>query len=226
MAQTIKLQSKIDGFEFAALHADAQGRRKGGIAIVQEIFGIDRYVQDDVARWAGMGFEAIAPSMFDRQKPGFLAAHDAEGLQAGREYAAANDRDHPISDVAACVDFLSVRGPVFVVGYCYGGSVAWLAASKVPGLAAASSYYGGWIKDLADLKLNCPVICHFGRKDGHISADVVKAAVEKAQPQVPVYVYENSGHGFNNAGREDADPADAELARKRTLELFEANGAR
>ncbi len=226
MAQTIKLRSKIDGFEFSALHADAQGRRKGGIVIIQEIFGIDRYVQDDVARWAGAGFEAIAPSMFDRQKPGFVVAHDAEGRQAGREYSAANGRENPVSDVQACVDYLKNRGPVFIVGYCYGGSVAWLAASKVSGLAAASCYYGGWIKDLVDLKLNCPAICHFGRNDDYIPADEIKAAIEKAQPQVPVYIYENSGHGFNNAGREDADPADAELARKRTRELFEANGAK
>jgi carboxymethylenebutenolidase len=224
MAGTIKLKSKIDGFDFNALHASAPGRKRGGIVIIQEIFGLDKYVQDDVARWTAKGFEVIAPSMFDRQKPGFVTGHDPDGRQEGLKYAAANGRDNPVSDVQACVDYLKEKGPVFVVGYCYGGSVAWLSAGKVPGLAAASCYYGGWIKDLADLKLNCPVICHFGRKDAHIPADAVKAAIEKAHPEVPVYIYENAGHGFNNAGRADADPAGAELARKRTLELFEANG--
>jgi carboxymethylenebutenolidase len=225
MAGTITLKSKIDGFEFKAMHAGAEGRRRGGVVVIQEIFGLDKYVQDDVARWAAKGFEVLAPSMFDRQKPGYLAAHDAQGLEQGRAYAMANGRENPISDVQACADYLKSRGPVFATGYCYGGSVAWLAAGKVQGLAAASCYYGGWIKDTADLKLNCPVICHFGRKDGHIPADAFKAAIEKDHPEVPVYIYENSGHGFNNAGRQDADPADAELARKRTLELFEANGA-
>ena len=112
------------------------------------------------------------------------------------------------------------------MGYCYGGSVAWRAAAMVSGLAAASSYYGSRVKDMADLKLQCPVICHFGRKDTHIPADEFKAAIAKAHPDAPVYIYENSGHAFNNAGRADADPADAELARERTLELFEANGAK
>jgi len=226
VAETIKLKSAIDGFEFSALHAEAQGRRKGGIVIIQEIFGIDQYVQDDVTRWAAMGFEAIAPSMFDRQKPGFVADHDAAGMEEGRNYATANGAENPVSDVQACVDYLKVKGPVFIVGYCYGGSVAWRAAAQVSGFAAASSYYGGRIKDMVDLELKCPVICHFGRKDGHIPADAFKAAIENTHPDVPVYVYENSGHGFNNAGRPDSDAADAELARLRTLALFEANGAK
>jgi carboxymethylenebutenolidase len=226
MAETIKLKSAVDGFEFSALHAEAQGTRRGGLIIIQEIFGLDRYVQDDVARWPAMGFEVLAPSMFDRQKPGFVADHDEAGFATGREYATANGAANPVSDVQACVDYLKARGPVFIVGYCYGGSVAWRAASEVAGLAAASSYYGGRIMDIVDLELKCPVICHFGRKDAHIPADAFKAAIEKAHPDVPAYIYENSGHGFNNAGRPDADPADALLARQRTLALFEANGAR
>jgi carboxymethylenebutenolidase len=225
MADKIKLKSKIDNFEFTALHAPAQGHRRGGVIVIQEIFGLDQYVHDDVARWAAKGFEVLAPSMFDRQKPGFVAAHDPAGIEEGRGYAMSNGMENPVSDVQACVDLLSGSGPVFITGYCYGGAVAWQAAAKVRGLAAASSYYGGWIKDLLDVKLNCPVICHFGRRDANIPADAMKEAIAKAHPGVPVYIYENSGHGFNNAGRPDADPADAELARQRTLALFEANGA-
>ncbi len=225
MAQTIKVKSPLDGFEFDALQANAEGRRRGGVVVIQEIFGLDKYVRDDVGRWAAMGFEAVAPSMFDRQKPGFVADHDPAGIEEGRRLAAANGMENPASDVQACVDYLKAKGPVFIVGYCYGGSIAWLAAAEVAGLAAASCYYGGRIQDMIDLKLKCPVICHFGRRDSHIPADAIKAAIEKAHPEVPVFIYENSGHGFNNAGREDADPADAELARRRTLELFEANGA-
>jgi carboxymethylenebutenolidase len=225
MAETIKLTSKIDGFQFDALHAEAEGHRKGGIVIIQEIFGLDKYVQEDVARWAAKGFEAVAPSMYDRQKPGFTAAHDEAGMQEGFKYAMANGVDNAVSDVQASVDFLKAKGPVFIVGYCYGGWIVWEAAGKVSGLSAASSYYGGRIKDVVDQPINIPTICHFGRKDGHIPADEVKAAIEKAHPDVPVYIYENSGHGFNNDGRPDSDLADAELARKRSLELFEANGA-
>ena len=225
MAETIKLASKIDGFEFAALHAEAEGHRKGGIVIIQEIFGVDKYVQEDVARWASKGFEALAPSMFDRQKPGFTAEHSPEGMQEGFGYVVANGVDNAISDVQACVDSLKARGPVFIVGYCYGGWIVWEAAGKVSGLAAASSYYGGRIKDVVDQPIKVPTICHFGRKDGHIPADEIEAAIAKAHPEIPIYIYENSGHGFNNDGRPDSDLADAELARQRSIDFFAAHGA-
>jgi carboxymethylenebutenolidase len=112
-----------------------------------------------------------------------------------------------------------------MVGYCYGGAMTWQAAGRLEGLAAASSYYGGRVAESAALTPKCPIICHFGRKDAHIPADDVKAALAAAQPDVPVYIYENSGHGFNNDGRPDSDLADATLARERTLALFRANGA-
>lgn len=225
MAETIKLTSKIDGFAFDALHADAEGHRKGGIVIIQEIFGLDKYVQEDVARWAAKGFEAVAPSMFDRLKPGFTAEHGPEGLQEGVKYAMANGFDNPMSDIQACVDSLKDKGPVFIVGYCYGGSMVWMASGKVSGLAAGSSYYGGFIKDHLDQPLNVPIICNFGRKDAHIPADDIKTAIEKSHPDVPVYIYDGSGHGFNNDGVEAQDPADAELARERSVAFFEAHGA-
>jgi carboxymethylenebutenolidase len=226
MAQTITLKSPIDGFNFTALHAAATGRRKGGIVIIQEIFGLDRYMAEDLARWAAKGFEALAPSMYDRQKPGFVADHDPAGAQEGVKYAQANGVANAVSDVQACVDSLKAKGPVFIVGYCYGGWIVWEAASKVSGLAAASSYYGGRIKDAVRQSVAVPTICHFGRKDGHIPAEEIKAAIRNAHPEIPVYIYENSGHGFNNDGRPDSDLADAELARTRTLEFFEAHGAK
>ena len=164
--------------------------------------------------------------MYDRQKPGFVAEHSPEGLQEGVKYVMANGVDNAMSDIQACVDYLAGKGPVFIVGYCYGGSMVWQAANKVTGLAAASSYYGGFIKDSLDLELKVPTICHFGRKDAHIPADEIKAGIEKGHPDTPVYIYENSGHGFNNDGMEAQDPADAELARKRSIELFEAHGAK
>ncbi len=225
MASTITLKSAHDGFEFTALQADAEGTRKGGIVIIQEIFGIDKYVREDVARWSKLGFDTIAPSMFDRQEKGFTAGHDPEGMQAGVKYAMANGPDNAMSDVQACIDALKAKGPVFMVGYCYGGTMTWLAASRCTELAAGAAYYGGQIGGIAQLPLKAPVICHFGRKDGHIPADETKAKIEAAHPDLPVYIYEGSGHGFNNDGVEAQDPADAKLARERTLALFVANGA-
>jgi carboxymethylenebutenolidase len=225
MAETITLTAAHDGFEFTALHAQPEGERKGGVIVIQEIFGLDKYVQEDVARWAAKGFEVVAPSMFDRGEKGFTALHDEAGFARGRELALANGLDNAVGDIQACIDFLKARGPVFIVGYCYGGTMAWLAASRCESLAAASSYYGGQVAGMAKFTLDCPVIVHLGARDPHIPADAVKAAIEAAHPEVPVHIYEASGHGFNNDGRPDSDLADAELARERTVALFEANAA-
>jgi carboxymethylenebutenolidase len=225
MGEMIRIGSKAaDGFEFGALHAEPQGRRRGGVIVIQEAFGIDQYVRADVERWAKLGFEALAPSMYDRTNPGFEVDHDEAGLAQAITAMRAARLEDALGDLAACIAFLKPRGPVFTVGYCYGGLMVWQAAGKLDGLSAGSSYYGN-LASAPDLAPKCPVICHFGRKDAHIIADEVKAALNKAQPDVPVYIYENSGHGFNNDGRPDADLADARLARERTLALFEANGA-
>ena len=219
MGEMIKVTGS-DGFAFGAYHATPTGTRHGGVIVLQEIFGIDEHVRRDVERWADLGFEAIAPSLFDRREPGFSAGHDAEGMTAGVGHARATPLDQAMGDIAACRDALTSAGKVFVVGYCYGGSLAWLAAAKVPGLSGASSYYGSLVKDNAALKPMCPVIVHLGRKDAMIPADEVKAAVKAANPDVPVYIYDDAGHGFNNEDPERHALGAAELARERTLTLF------
>lgn len=226
MAEMIKIKSTADdGFEFGALHANAEGRRRGGVIVIQEIFGIDKYVTADVERWSKLGFEALAPSMYDRVEPGFVSGHDDAGMQAAIATVQKAKPEHALADIAACIAYLKPRGPVFIVGYCYGGTMVWQAAGRLEGLAAGSSYYGGGVPAAADLTPKCPVICHFGRKDGFIPADEAAAKIKAAQPGVPVYIYEKSGHGFNNDGRPDSDPDDAALARERTIALFEQNGA-
>jgi carboxymethylenebutenolidase len=226
MGDYIKIKSTADdGFEFAAYHASPEGPARGGVIVIQEIFGLDQYVRADVERWAAIGFETIAPSMYDRVKPGLDVGHDDAGMAQAFAAVRQAKPEHALADIAACIARLKPKGPVFIVGYCYGGAMVWQAVGRLDGLAAGSSYYGGGVAAAADLTPKCPVICHFGRKDGHIPADEVKAKLAAAQPGVAVYVYENSGHGFNNDGRPDSDLDDAKLARKRTLELFEANGA-
>lgn len=225
MIKPTTLKSQTDGFEFTALHASPEGARKGGVIVLQEVFGLDKAVRQDVARWAGLGFEVIAPSLFDRQQRGFVADHNAEGLEIGLRYMAANGDDNPISDVQACIDALKDKGPVFLVGYCYGGTVTWRAAARTKGLAAASSYYGAGVAASAKMTLACPIICHFGAKDPYIAVAASVQAIAAAHPEVPVYVYANSGHGFNNEGP-DADPDDVRLARERTLKFFEDNASR
>ena len=226
MGEMIKIKSTAeDGFTFSALHADPAGKRRGGVIVIQEIFGIDQYVRADVERWAALGFEALAPAMYDRTNPGLDVGHDDAGMAAAFAAVRQAKPADALADIAACIAYLAPRGPVFIVGYCYGGAMVWQAAGRLEGLAAGSSYYGGGVAGAADLTPKCPVICHFGRKDGHIPADEVKAKLAAEQPGVPVYIYEASGHGFNNDGRPDSDLGDAKLARERTLALFEANGA-
>jgi carboxymethylenebutenolidase len=221
MAETIKLAG-ADGFEFAAYHEPAFTPRKGGVIVIQEIFGIDEYVRADVERWAKMGYEAIAPSLYDRREPGFLAHHDPEGVKAGVAHAMGTPLDQAMGDIAACRDFLKRHGEkVCVVGYCYGGSLAWLAAGKVEGLSAASSYYGSLVQANAALPRLCPTIVHLGRTDHGIPADEVAAAVAQHHPDTPVYIYEGAGHGFNNESPERYNAEAADLARHRTLELFD-----
>ena len=225
MTDTSTLTSAIDGFAFTAAHALPQGERKGGIVVVQEIFGLDQYVMADVARWSALGFEVLAPSIFDRAEPGFLAEHDPQGFQTGVSYVQKVGIDAMLSDIQACIDELAPRGPVFAVGYCLGGSLVWLAAGKLKGLAAGAAYYGSMIAANAELPLNAPVVVHLGRKDGHIPANEVKAKVLAAHPETTVHIYENSGHGFNNDGRPDSDLDDAKLARQRSLAFFQTHGA-
>ncbi|MEO8114485.1 MAG: dienelactone hydrolase family protein [Phenylobacterium sp.] len=222
MGETIQLAG-ADGFEFAAYHELAFTPRKGGVIVIQEIFGIDRHVRADVERWAKAGYEAIAPSLYDRREPGFTAGHDPEGLKAGIAHAMGTPLDQALSDIAAARDFLKTRGEkVCVVGYCYGGSLAWLAAGKLDGIAAASSYYGSLVKANAGLTPHCPTIIHLGRADHGIPADEVEAAVHAHNPDVPVYIYEAAGHGFNNDSPERYNAEAADLPRERTRELFDA----
>jgi carboxymethylenebutenolidase len=223
MGEMISIKSTAeDGFAFDAYHASPAGECKGGVIVVQEIFGIDKHIRRDVDRWASLGFEAVAPSLYDRREPGFLAGHDQAGMVAGITHARATPLDQALADIAACRDYLAPRGKVFIVGYCYGGSLAWLAAGKVEGLSGASSYYGSLVQANAELAPMCPVILHLGRLDAGIPADEVKAAVQGAHPHVPVHIYEDAGHGFNNEDPARHDTESADLARERTLELFGA----
>ncbi|MES2895320.1 MAG: dienelactone hydrolase family protein [Pseudomonadota bacterium] len=221
MGETITLKG-ADGFEFSAYHEQPFTPRKGGVIVIQEIFGIDRHVRADVERWAKAGYEAIAPALYDRRERDFVSAHDPDGIAAGVGHARATPLDQALGDIAACRDFLSTRGKVCVVGYCYGGSLTWLAAGKVEGLAAASSYYGSLVAANAALKPLCPTIIHLGHTDPGIKADEVEKAVHEHHPEVPVYIYEGAGHGFNNESPERYAEEAADLARARTRELFES----
>ena len=221
MGEMISLKSKSDGFEFGAYHVEPGDARRGGLIVVQEIFGVTPGVKQIADGFAEDGYEVIAPSMFDRSEPGLQEAVAGADFPKLIGYAGASF-PHVAGDIQACIDAL--QPPVFITGFCYGGSVAWLASSRCAGLAAASGFYGGNIAtQMLDEQPKCPVILHFGKKDQHIPPDHW-AKIEAAHPDVPVYLYD-ADHGFFSPDRPPTihDPDSARLARLRTLQLFHQN---
>ena len=213
-----------DGAAIAVYHAQPAGARRGGLVLVQEIFGVTDHIRDLAEEYAADGYEVLAPALFDREHPGFEAGYDADGLARGVELARqVHPFDLSLADVQTCVDALKDEGPVFVVGYCYGGSVAWFAATRMTGVAAASGYYGSMVPAAADEVPKVPVILHFGRHDHGIPMEGVEKVIAADHSLATVYVYE-AGHGFNSDRRKDYHEASADMAKERTLELFRAHG--
>ncbi len=211
-----------DGAEIDVYRATPAGPRKAGLVLVQEIFGVTEHIRDLCDGYAADGYEVLAPALYDREHPGFQAGYNDEQYARAIELARVlHPIDLSVADIQICVDALVDRGPVFITGFCYGGTMAFLAACRVKGLAAASGYYGGHIMPFIEETPKCLTILHFGRFDASIPiADV--EAIAAAHPDVTVHVYE-AGHGFNSDRRKDYHEASADLARERTLELFEAN---
>jgi carboxymethylenebutenolidase len=217
MSGTVIELTSGDGFRFNALHVPARGARKGGLVLVQEIFGVNSYMIEACERFAAEGYEVLAPSMFDRQKKGFATeSHSAEAIAEGGGYARANGLDNAMADIAACI--AELEAPVFITGFCYGGSMAYLAACQLDGLSAASGYYGSLVPGAKDQAPRCPTIVHFGQHDAHIPMEGVRA-FEQARRDVPVYVYD-AGHGFARRRSDDYDAHADDLAFRRTLDLF------
>ena len=216
------LKSPLDGFEFAAWRQAPPDARRGGLIVIQEIFGVTDHIRETAASYAEEGYEVIAPSLYDRRAPGFEAAYTSEDVGRARELSEATPWDEAAADLAACVAALDP--PVFAVGYCWGGAAAWMAACRVEGIAAASCYYGRRIPEFAGETPKCPVIAHFGRRDASIPEAVVTAIAE-AHTDIPVFIYD-AGHGFNSDRRADYDPDCARLAKLRTLQLFARAGGR
>jgi carboxymethylenebutenolidase len=216
----MQLVSPKDKFTLDAYHAPAKGTRIGGVVVVQEIFGVTDHIRQMSDRFAEAGFEAIAPSMYDRMERGFeiKGAPDQAALQKGFAGVRASPWDQVAADVQAAVDKLKPNGPVFVTGFCWGGTTAWLAAARCTGLSAASGFYGGMIAQLLEDKPKIPIILHFGEKDASIGKDV-RDKIQAAAPDVPFYTYD-AGHGFCRAGSADFNQSACDLAFKRTVDFF------
>ncbi|MBV8684823.1 MAG: dienelactone hydrolase family protein [Caulobacteraceae bacterium] len=216
----MRLTSGADGFAFDAYRAPATDARRGGLVVIQEIFGVTDHIREVADSFASDGYEALAPALFDRRARGFEGGYDPEGVAKGREVSEATPWDEVAADLQACIAALAP--PVFAVGYCWGGSAAWLAACRCDGLSAVSAYYGRRIPELLRETPRCPIILHFGRDDASIPPATVQAVAD-VYPDIPIHLYD-AGHGFASDRRADYRPDAARLARLRTLQLFALNG--
>ena len=201
------------------LRAWRTGEGAPGLVVIQEIFGLNHHIRITADRFAAEGFSVIAPALFDRVEPRIELGYGSEDVARGRAIRAKLSLDGALADIAAAVSELRKEGlRVGVVGYCWGGSLAWLAATRIPGLSASVCYYGGQIAQFRDETPRCPVMMHFGETDKSIPMSDVEA-IRAAQPDVTVYTYA-AGHGFNCDQRADFSPESANLARERTLRFF------
>lgn len=212
--ETVTLTA-VDGHTLSAYKVAPSGAPRGGLVIVQEIFGVTDHIRDVCDRYAAEGYLAIAPAMFDRVQRGVELGYSeetvAEALAIRRQIT---DWNLPLMDVEAARAAIADAGKVACVGYCFGGDTAWVGVTRGR-FDAAVAYYGGHIYTLIDETPKAPIILHYGTEDHVASADKI-ALIRERYPDVPVYVYEGAGHGFNCDARADYDEAAADLALERT----------
>ena len=215
MGKTIELHT-TDGQRLSAYLAEPAGKPKGGIVVMQEIFGVNAHIRSVADRYAQAGYTAIAPAVFDPIEKGVELGYDQAGMQKGVELVSALGFDRAVASVDAAAKAIARAGKVGVVGYCWGGSVAYLSATRL-GLPAVS-YYGGRNAQLIGEKAGAPLLFHYGLKDAHIS-EADREAVRRANPEAEFYVYD-ADHGFNCDARASYDAPSAKLALERSLAFF------
>jgi len=206
-----------DGFSLSAYTAGSADA-KAGLVVVQEIFGVNHHMRDMTDRLAAAGYYAISPAIFDRAERGVELGYTPDDIAKGRDYRMKLTDAQVMEDIEAAAAFLGAR-KLGIVGYCFGGTVAWWGATRTTKFAASCCWYGGGIAGTKDERPHCPVQMHFGEKDASIPMSDVEA-VRMAQPKAESYVYMGAGHGFGCDERGSFDKAAYELAQQRTLEFF------
>lgn len=221
MTHIVKISAE-DGHSFDAAVAGDPASARGGVVVVQEIFGLNAHIRSLPQRFADAGYYAVAPALFDRAEPGVELGYDPAGKERGMALKNAVDAD-ALFDVSAAIASAAAAGPVTVVGFCWGGSLAWRAATCLTGLAGTVAYYGGELPSKAGLAAHCPVLAHFGEQDKGIPMDGVNAFIKAqagSEPAVVTHIYD-ADHGFNCDARGQFDEAAASLAWERTLSFMD-----
>jgi carboxymethylenebutenolidase len=218
MGQDIKLTAS-DHFELGGYRADPAGAPTGAVVVIQEIFGVNHHIRAVCDRLASEGYAAIAPAIFDRIERNFQSGYSAEEIAVARKFVADPDWTAMLRDTQAAIDSVGNVGPVGIIGFCLGGSVAYAAATKLSGLSAAIGYYGGAIARFAKDKPAVPTLLHFGEKDAGIPLGDVEA-IRAKRPDVEIYVYPGAQHGFSCDERASYDKGSADIAWQRSLDFF------
>ncbi len=215
MSEYVKLHA-ADGHQFSAYVSHPAGEPIAGLVVVQEIFGVNPHIRSVADGYAKDGFLAVAPALFDRIRPGIELGYEGADMQTALDLVPKLDAEKSMADIAAAYEYAAktTGKKVGVVGFCYGGTLAWVAAARLHP-AAAVGYYGGRIGNYIGEKPSAPVMLHFGKQDAHIPAEEV-AKVHAAHPEVEIYWYE-AGHGFNCDARASYNAAAAKEARQRSL---------
>jgi len=213
----VALKAK-DGVEISAYVAKPTGKARGGVVVLQEIFGVNSHIRSVADLYASHGYLAVAPALFDRTEHNVEIGYSAEEAQRGMGLVSQIKREKSLLDIAAAIDFAKQGGKVGLVGFCWGGTLAYASACQLSGLSAVVGYYGGGIVAMKAETPQVPTILHFGELDQHIPMSGVNE-IKAAQPKVPTYVY-HADHGFNCDQRGSFDKPSADLARTRTLEFF------
>jgi len=221
MGEFVNLTAE-DGHKLAAYRAAPPGPARGGLVIVQEIFGVNSHIRRVCDGFAADGYVALAPAIFDRVERDVAIGYRPEDIERGRALRSQVDLSDMIKDLRAAVGALGITDTrVGVVGYCLGGTLAWLAATRIDGVRCAVGYYGGGIGDAAAERPRCPVLLHFGETDQSIPPEH-HARIVAAHPTQPMHLYP-AGHGFNCDERASYDEPSAILARRRTLDFLAAH---
>jgi carboxymethylenebutenolidase len=216
MGKTITLAAG-DGHTFSAYVAGPENATKG-VVVVQEIFGVNHHIRDMADRYAAQGYAVVAPALFDRVSPGIELGYTPDDISKGREVRMKLNDAQVMADVEAAAAHLGGM-KLGIVGYCFGGTVAFWGATRSSKFAAASGWYGGGVAGSKDERANCPVQLHFGEKDASIPMSDVDA-VKAAQPKAEIFVYLGAQHGFGCDERGSFSKPDYDLAQQRTLDFF------
>ncbi len=209
-----------DNHQFEAYISQPLGNPKGGIVIIQEIFGVNTHIKEVADLYASKGYLCIAPSLFDRIEKNVILNYDDNGISKGRNLKELCDKI-ALKDIEASISVVSSAGKVGVIGYCWGGSLSWRIGCESSNISASVCYYGGDIPKLRDLKPKCNILAHFGEFDKGIPIKNVKI-FEKKRPEVLTYTYP-ADHGFNCNHRSQFDETCAKVALNRTLKFLERN---